>query len=77
MGVMRILGREGDTAVEWRLDDASTVAAAEALFRQLSDVDGMVPFARSEGAKAAEAARIDGFDAALDEILWVRPIAGG
>lgn len=77
MGVMRILGPEGDTAVAWATDDEASVRDAEALFRQLIDADGLVPFARTDGATAADAEQITVFDPAVDEILWIRPITGG
>jgi len=77
MGVMRILGPEGDTAVAWRADDPASVLDADALFRQLIDADGLVPFARPEGAPAQDAVQVEAFDPAFEEILWIRPITGG
>ncbi len=77
MGRMRILGPEGDTALDWDVDDPSSVAEAEALFRQLSCADSMVPFARARDAASTDAELIEAFDAGLDEIYWVRPLQGG
>ncbi|MFN8103958.1 MAG: hypothetical protein U0U69_05820 [Acidimicrobiia bacterium] len=77
MGVMRILGPEGDTAVAWDEAEAASIDETTALFRQLLEVDGFVPFARDEGAPAAEARQIDAFDPAAEEIIWIRPITGG
>lgn len=77
MGVMRILGPEGDTAVAWDRTEAASVTEAGALFRQLLEADQLVPFARTDGAPASEAEQVDVFDPTVDEILWIRPITGG
>jgi predicted trehalose synthase len=76
MGTMRILDRTGDTCVAWTLDDPASLAEAEALFDRLQ-AECKIPFARAAGAPAAEAERIARFDPAAEEILWVRPVAGG
>lgn len=76
MGTMRILDHTGDTAVAWSLDDPASVAEAEALFARLA-AECRIPFARAAGAPAREAERITRFDPAAEEILWVRPVAGG
>lgn len=76
MGVMRILDRTGDTVVAWAVDDPTTLAAAEAQFARLA-AEGKIPFARPAGGTAREAERIRRFDPGLDEIVWVRPVAGG
>lgn len=76
MGVMRILDRTGDTVVEWDLADPASLAEAEALFTRLT-AECKIPFARPGGGTAREAERIRHFDPALDEIVWVRPVAGG
>lgn len=77
MGVMRILGPDGDTAIAWDRAEAASIDEATALFRQLLEADGLVPFARAAGAAASEAAQVDLFDPEAEEILWIRPITGG
>ena len=76
MGTMRILDETGDTMVRWRTDDAATLERAEAVFGQLSR-RRQLAFARPEGATAEDAERIYAFDPTAEEIIWVRPIAGG
>ena len=77
MGTIRILDSSGDTAVAWDVTDNETVRAAEELFERLRVTDKKVPFARSLGAPADTAVQIDTFDPQAEEILFVRPIAGG
>lgn len=76
MGVMRIVDSTGDSAVTWAIDDPVSVAEAEAVFARLAG-ERKIPFARTPGAPATDAERISAFDPALEEIVWVRPIAGG
>ena len=76
MGTMRILDCTGDTLVDWDIDDRTAVREAEELFARLS-AERRIPFARAAGAAAEEAERIRTFDPRLEEIIWVRPIAGG
>jgi len=76
MGTMRILDSTGDTLVDWDVGDATAVREAEELFARLTG-ERRVPFARRPGSAAAEAERITAFDPEVDEIIWVRPIAGG
>lgn len=76
MGTMRVIDATGDTVIEWTNDDEASVAKAERVFRKLQS-DRLLAFARTSGAPADTAERIFSFDAAADEILWVRPIAGG
>ena len=76
MGTMRVLDRSGDTTVAWTLDDPGSVHRAEELFARLTS-ERKIPFARSAGAPASEAERISVFDATLEEIVWIRPVAGG
>ena len=76
MGTMRILDRTGDTCVAWSLDDPASLAEAEILFDRLR-AECKIPFARATGAPAADAERIAAFDPAAEEIVWVRPVAGG
>jgi hypothetical protein len=76
MGTMRILDCTGDTLVDWDVDDQTAVQEAEELFARLS-AERRIPFARTPGATAEDAERIRAFDPDLEEIIWVRPIAGG
>jgi hypothetical protein len=76
MGVMRILDRTGDTVVAWDVADPTSVAEAEALFARLTR-ECKIPFARPATGTARDAERIRSFDPAIDEIVWVRPVAGG
>ncbi|MSO79840.1 MAG: hypothetical protein EXQ79_09590 [Acidimicrobiia bacterium] len=66
----------GDSSVTWAIDDPVSVAEAEAVFSRLAR-ERKIPFARMPGAPASDAERISTFDPALEEIVWVRPIAGG
>ena len=77
MGTIRILDSSGDTAVAWDVTDNETVRAAEELFRRLMTTEKKIPFARTQGAPADTAVQIDAFDPQAEEILFVRPIAGG
>jgi len=76
MGQMRILDRTGDTTVAWAVDDPASVAEAEALFARLLG-ERKIPFARAPGTPADAAERIRTFDPSAEEIVWVRPVAGG
>ena len=76
MGTMRILDSTGDTLVDWEIDDQAAVREAEELFARLS-AERRIPFARASGTIAEDAERIRTFDPGLEEIIWVRPIAGG
>lgn len=76
MGKMRILDSTGDTLVDWDVDDEAAVRQAEELFAQLM-LERKIPFARPAGAAAEEAEQIKTFDPSVEEIIWVRPIAGG
>jgi len=77
LGTIRILDRSGDTAVTWDLADDDTVRTAEALFERLFRTEKKIPFARHAGAPAGDAVQITTFDPSAEEILFVRPIAGG
>lgn len=76
MGTMRVLNRGGDTAVTWAPEDPASLREAEELLARLA-AEPKIPFACLAGAPATEAERITAFDAALEEIVWVRPVAGG
>lgn len=76
MGIMRVLDRSGDTTLTWELEDQASTRRAEELFAQL-EAERKIPFARTAGAPASEAERITAFDPTFEEIVWVRPVAGG
>jgi hypothetical protein len=76
MGMMRILDETGDTTITWALDDPATVEQAEQLFARLVR-ESKIPFARPAGSPAADAEKISAFDPTAEEIVWVRPVAGG
>lgn len=76
MGQMRILDHSGDTTVTWALDDPASIAQAEAVFARLLR-ERKIPFARPAGAPADDAERITAFDPHAEEIVWIRPVAGG
>jgi hypothetical protein len=73
MGTMAIPDHTGHRSVDWRPEDPGSVTEAEALFRTLCE-QRLVPFARTGLADFTQARR---FDAAADEIMWVRPLQGG
>jgi len=76
MGVMRILDSSGDTTVAWDINDVDSLIQAENLFEQLVN-ERKIPFIRAAGASAEDTIQTKSFDAAAEEIIWVRPIAGG
>ena len=73
---MRIIDETGDTTITWATDDPIAIAEAEAVFARLV-AQRKIPFARAAGAPAGEAEKIRAFDPSAEEIVWVRPIAGG
>ena len=76
MGTMRILDSSGDTQVTWEIDDVSAVRQAEELFARLTR-ERKIPFARQAGETADDVERMLDFDPRVEEIIWVRPLAGG
>lgn len=76
MGVNRILDENGDTTVAWDITDVESLKIAEDLFERLRS-ERKIPFARAVGAPADDAVQIRDFDPNAEEIIWVRPIAGG
>ncbi len=76
MGTMRIIDHTGDTIVDWRPDDPTSVDEAEAIFKRLR-AERQMPFGRAAGAPASDAALLRAFDPTLEEIVWVRPVQGG
>jgi hypothetical protein len=69
MGMMRILDETGDTTITWAVDDPATIARLVA--------ERKIPFARPAGSTAGDAEKISAFDPSVEEIVWVRPVAGG
>lgn len=76
MGLMRVLDATGDTVVEWTEADTDSVAAAAAAFLD-QQAQAKLAFARRSGAPASDAELIRAFDPTVEEIVWVRPVAGG
>jgi hypothetical protein len=76
MGKMRILNSRGDTTVKWSVDDPASILVAERRFNEERD-RRCLAFARPDGGTAEDAARIYSFDPEVNEIIWIRPIAGG
>lgn len=76
MGVMRVIDRTGDSRVAWKVGDATSVDRAREIFDRLLG-ERQLAFARSARAPATTAERIWSFEPAAEEIIWVRPVAGG
>lgn len=76
MGIMRVIDRTGDSQVAWQIEDATSVDRAHAIFDRLL-AQRQLAFARPAGAPATTAERVWSFDPEAEEILWVRPVAGG
>lgn len=74
MGTMAIPDRTGHTSVGWQPDDVDSVAVAERTFATLA-AQRLVPFGRR--APGDDFEQVRGFDASIDEIVWVRPLQGG
>jgi hypothetical protein len=76
MGTMRIIEESVDTTVLWKEGDSASLTRAGHVFDHLRDSRHLA-FARPQGAPAEHAERIYAFDPEAEEIVWVRPIAGG
>lgn len=70
---MRIMGRSGDTKVDWDLSSEEAVREAERIFKG-HVARGAYAF-RVQGGETSE--RIDEFDAAAREIVVLYPMSGG
>lgn len=70
---MRIMGRSGDTKVDWDLDSEEAVKEAERIFSG-HVARGAYAF-RVEGGQTSE--RIESFDASAREIVVLYPMSGG
>jgi len=74
VGEMQFLNKTGHSTLEWDVRDDESTSMAEAEFDKLLH-EGYVAFQRERRDKDAQ--RVDSFDPAADEILWVRPLRGG
>ena len=76
MGRLRIMGREGDTQIEWRHDDLDSLVVAENEFAKWLERPGRLAFGfRLSHLEAGE--RLNKFDPTLFEILLVPQMRGG
>lgn len=73
---MRILDSSGDTVVQWSELDDRAVLEASRTFDAQRKLRRMA-FARLKGAAPTESVKISSFDPSAEEIIFVRPIAGG
>ena len=71
---MQFLNETGHSTLAWDLRDPGSISIAESEFDKLLH-EGYVAFQREH--KEPEAKRVDTFDPAADEILWLRPLRGG
>ncbi len=74
MGLMHLLGRTGHRTLEWDVADVSSVEEALKEYAALRE-QGYVAFEREPGRE--DVTRLDDFNPAADEILWLRPLRGG
>ena len=74
MGIMAIMGKEGDIKVEWDADKDKEVKAAEKQFDKLVS-DGFIPFRQYDGGKKGE--KLNKFDKFAEKILFLTPVMGG
>ncbi|MEX2238849.1 MAG: hypothetical protein WEB00_15095 [Dehalococcoidia bacterium] len=72
-GRMRIMGRSGDTKVDWDLASEDAVREAERIFREHT-ARGAYAFRVGE---RADSVRIEEFDPAAREIVVLYPMSGG
>lgn len=70
---MRIMGRSGDTKVDWDLDSAEALREAERIFSG-HVARGAYAF-RVEGGETSE--RIEAFDPSAHDIVVLYPMSGG
>jgi hypothetical protein len=76
VGTMRVLDETGDTMVTWSLEDAEALERASKLFA-VELAKGSLAFSIPPGGRDRDAERVTRFDPQADEIVWVRPVAGG
>ena len=72
-GRMRIMGRSGDTKVDWDLDSEEAVREAERIFREHIN-RGAYAFRVTD---TQDSERIEQFDARASEIVVLYPMSGG
>lgn len=72
-GRMRIMGRSGDTKVDWDLDSEEAVREAERIFRE-HITRGAYAFRVTD---TEDSERIEQFDARASEIVVLYPMSGG
>jgi hypothetical protein len=76
MGTMRILDETGDTMVTWSVEDTEALERAARVF-EAEMAKGGLAFSIPPGGRDKDAERVKQFDPGADEIVWVRPVAGG
>ena len=74
MGVLRILGPDGDTRVAWEATDADSVQTVRRRFDEIIR-EGYLVFELDPDTKEGE--RVRSFDPAMSELRAFRPLAGG
>jgi hypothetical protein len=76
MGTMRVLDETGDTMLTWSLEDTEALERAATVF-DTEVAKGSLAFSIPPGGRDRDAERVTRFDPGADEIVWVRPVAGG
>lgn len=74
MGEMHLLNGTGHSTLEWDLKIPESWIEAEKEFQRLRK-EGYTAFQRDHAH--AEAQRLDKFEPAAEEIVWLRPLQGG
>ena len=74
MGVLRILGPDGDTRVLWETTDAGSVETVRRRFDEIIR-EGYLVFELDPITKEGD--RVRTFDAGVTELRAFRPLAGG
>ena len=74
MGVLRILGPDGDTRVMWEATDTGSVASVRQRFDEIIR-EGYLVFELDPETKEGE--RVRTFDPGVAELRAFRPLAGG
>lgn len=71
---MSVIGKEGDTKLEWDPDNSKEVEAAKKSFEE-NKKKGFKAFRMYDDGKKGE--QLDKFDPYAEKILFVPPIVGG
>jgi hypothetical protein len=74
MGMLRILGPNGDTRVSWSPNDADSVESVRRRFDEII-AEGYLVFELNEQTKEGE--QVKTFDPTVRELRAFRPLAGG